>query len=151
MIKSENIKSFFQTDQIAVIGVSRKKNHFGDAVYETLKTKGLKVIPINPNTDKTQGGDVCYPNLKSIPNKIESAVILTSAKHTEDIVKEAIEYGIKNLWIQQKSDTKTAIELAEKNNINVIHHQCIMMFSEPVTGFHKFHKNIKKLFGALPK
>jgi predicted CoA-binding protein len=116
-----------------------------------MKTKGLKVIPINPNTDKTQGGDVCYPNLKSVPSKIESAVILTAAKHTDSIVKEAVEYGIKNLWIQQKSDTKTAIELAEKNNINVIHHQCIMMFSEPVTGFHKFHKSIKKLFGALPR
>lgn len=151
MVKAESIHAFFQTPPVAVIGVSRKKNHFGDVVYETLKKRGLKVIPINPNADKTQGGDVCYPNLKSLPNKVDAAVILTAAKNTDAVVKEAIEYGIKNLWIQQKSETKSAIETAEKNNINVIHHQCILMFSEPVTGFHKFHRNIKKLFGKLPK
>jgi len=150
MIKAEAINSFFKTQPIAIIGVSRKKNHFSNEVYKKMKEKGLNVIAINPNTDKVLE-DICYPNLKSIPNKIESAVILTAAKNTDAIVKEAVEYGIKNLWIQQKSETKAAIEMAEQNNINVIHHQCIMMFTEPVTGFHKFHKSIKKLFGKLPR
>lgn len=144
------INDFFKMQPIAIIGVSRKKNHFSKEVYKTMKNKGLNVIAVNPNTDLALG-DVCYPDLKSIPVKIESALVLTSPKNTDTIVKEAIEYGIKNLWIQQKSDTIEAIALAEKNNLNIIHHQCIMMFTEPVTGFHKFHKGIKNLFGKLPK
>jgi len=42
-------------------------------------------------------------------------------------------------------------EIAEKNDITIIHKQCIMKFAEPVSGIHKFHRSISKLFGALPK
>ena len=70
MVKAESIKSFFRVSPIAVIGVSRKKNHFSYMVYETMKAKGYKVIPVNPNNDKVLG-DICYPDLKSIPDKVD--------------------------------------------------------------------------------
>jgi len=150
MVKAETIQTFFKVTHIAIIGVSHNEKHFSNIVYKTMKEKGYGVIPVNPNNDIVLG-DICYPGLKSLPVKVESAVILTAPKHTDAIVKEAIDYGIKNLWIQQKSETKAAIEMAEKNNINVVHHQCIFMFTEPVTKFHKFHKSVKKLFGQLPR
>ena len=150
MTTATAIKSFYASSPIAVIGVSRKNKHFSNIIYKRMKEKGYKVLPVNPFTDKVLD-ETCYTNLRSIPFKVESALILTSAKNTDAIVKEAVEYGIKNLWIQQQSETKTAIETAEKNNINVIHHQCIMMFTEPVKGIHSFHKGIKKFLGKLPK
>jgi uncharacterized protein len=150
MTTAAAIKSFFGSSPIAVIGVSRKNKHFSNIIYKRMKEKGYKVVPVNPNTEKVLG-DNCYASLSNIPGKIESAIVLTASKNTDAIVKEAVQYGIKNLWIQQQSETKTAIETAEKNNINLIHNQCIMMFTDPVKGIHSFHKGIKKLFGKLPK
>jgi predicted CoA-binding protein len=150
MTTAAAIKSFFASSPIAVIGVSRKNKHFSNIIYKRMKEKGYKVLPVNPNAEKVLG-DNCYACLSNIPGKVESALILTASKNSDAIVKESVEYGIKNLWIQQQSETKTAIETAVKNNINVIHHQCIMMFTEPVKGIHSFHKGIKKLFGKLPK
>jgi uncharacterized protein len=150
MTTAAAINSFFASSPIAVIGVSRKNKHFSNIIYKRLKEKGYKVVPINPNTDKILG-DTCYTDISKVPGKIASAIALTASKNTDAVVKGAVEYGIKNLWIQQQSETKIAVETAEKNNINLIHHQCIMMFTEPVKGIHSFHKGIKKLFGKLPK
>jgi predicted CoA-binding protein len=69
---------------------------------------------------------------------------------TESVVRQAIENGMDNIWIQQTSETSAAIELAQTNKVNVIHHQCIFMFTQP-TGIHKFHRTIKRVFGSLPK
>jgi hypothetical protein len=47
--------------------------------------------------------------------------------------------------------SQAAIEYAVSNKVNLVTGQCILMFAEPVEGFHKFHRNLKKLFGRLPK
>jgi hypothetical protein len=47
--------------------------------------------------------------------------------------------------------SQAAIEYAVSNKVNLVAGQCILMFAEPVEGFHKFHRNLKKLFGRLPK
>jgi hypothetical protein len=35
--------------------------------------------------------------------------------------------------------------------LDIISKQCILMWAEPVKSIHKFHRNLKKLFGLLPK
>jgi len=150
MVKAATIKTFFQSSPIAFIGVSLRKDHFSRTAYETLKKNGYKLIAVNPKYTKYLE-DECYPDLKSIPFKVESALILTSPKYTETVVKEALDYGIKNLWLQQGSQTAKAIEMAQQHQVNLVYKQCIFMFAEPVTSIHKFHRSIKKLFGRLPK
>ena len=77
---------------------------------------------------------------------------------TREILKELLigieeaakEKGIKNIWIQQMSESEEALRELEGTDINYIHGKCIMMFSEP-DGMHKFHRGIIKFFGRLPK
>jgi len=69
---------------------------------------------------------------------------------TTSVIQQAIEKGIGNIWIQQKSETPEALELCRKNNINLIHNHCIFMFSQP-EGLHKFHYGMKKFFGTIPR
>jgi len=65
-------------------------------------------------------------------------------------MKQTVDKGINNVWIQQQSETPEALKLGKENGINTIHHQCIFMFTQP-TGIHKFHRGIKQFFGGLPK
>jgi predicted CoA-binding protein len=82
---------------------------------------------------------------------VEHLYIVTPAKETARVVEDAVAYGIKQIWIQQKSETPAALELARQSGIPVIHGRCMMMFAEPVGSIHGFHRWISRLFGQYPK
>jgi uncharacterized protein len=150
MITQNQIQDFLALKSFAVIGVSRNEKKFGNSIYAELRTKNFIVYPVNPNMDKYENS-VCYPDLKSLPTQPEGLFISVNKDKTIGIVKDAHSAGIKNIWIAQKSESKEAIEYCEKNNINVIYKHCLLMFLEPVEGFHKLHRFVKKVFGGLPK
>ena len=145
-----SIDSFLSTRKIAIAGVSRDPKKFGHLVFKQLRDKGFEVYPINPNVDYIDGTP-CFRNVSSLPLNIHSLLIITPKKHTRDVVSEAISKGIDSIWIQQMSDTPEAIELTRSHSLNLITGECILMHIEPVTGFHKFHRSIKRLFGRYPK
>ena len=150
MVSAQSIKTFFEQPLIAVIGVSRKPLKFSNGVYHSLKEKGLNVIPINPNVNEIDG-DICYENITEIPFEIPAALILTPALKTDEVVKQAISKGVRHIWIQNRAETQSAIDLALNNRVNLIYKQCILMFSEPVKSIHGVHKFFNKLFGKYPK
>ena len=150
MVSAQSIRTFFEQPLIAIVGVSRKPLKFSNGVYHTLKEKGLNVIPINPNAENIEG-DICYENLPSIPFEIPAVLILTLADITDKIVKQCIIKKVKHIWIQNKSETQSAIDEALQNNINLIYKQCILMFAEPVKSIHGVHRFFTKLFGKYPK
>lgn len=149
-VTKKQIEEFHSTKKFALVGVSRNPKKFGAAVIKELSPKGFDIIPVNPKADSIMDKK-CYANISSLPDDVDRVVIITKKKLTEGIVKEAISKGIKQIWIQQMSETKEAVDLAIESGANVIAKKCIFMFSEPVEGMHKFHKSIYKLFGVLPK
>lgn len=148
MATPELINEFLSLHSYALFGASQNEKRFGHSVYNTLKSKSFHVIPINPKYTKI-GADTCYDDIMSLPEKVDGAIIITSPKNTEKIIKDVIISGIKYLWIQQGCETQQSIDLAKLNNIKVISKKCILMFAEPVSGFHKFHRTIIKFFGKL--
>lgn len=143
------INEFINTRPIALVGVSRNKKKFGYQVYKRLIDNGLNVLPVNPNTDMIDDNR-CYKDIESLPSEVKSVIIMTSKKETDNIVSESIKKGVSNIWIQQHSDTKSAVELANSNGINLITGECILMYIKP-DGLHKFHVFLKKLFGTYPR
>jgi uncharacterized protein len=146
----KSIDTFLEPKKMAITGVTRNPKKFGYQVYSSLKKKGYDVYPVNPMTAEIDG-DRCYPDVSGIPADVNSLLILNSRSHTVPIVKAAVEKGIHNIWIQQMSETPEAIDIAKSGNVNLITGQCIFMFAEKVEGFHRFHRGMKKIFGALPK
>jgi uncharacterized protein len=144
------IESFLAAKKVAVAGVSRDSKKFGYSVFTALSEKGFDVYPINPNTSSL-GGTPCFQSISALPQDVKNLLILTPKNQTAGLVQEAIGKGISSIWIQQMSDTPEAIRLAESNNIQLITRQCILMWANPVTSIHKFHRSIKKIFGLLPK
>jgi len=150
MVTKTQIKEFYSQSQYAMIGVSRDKKKFGFAAFNELKKRGYNLFPVNSNTD-TIDGATCYRSVETLPSGVTAAVVMTPKKATLDVVQQLIQKGIKQIWIQQNSDTPEALEFARNNGANLIHGKCILMFSEPVAGFHKFHRTLLKLFGGLPR
>jgi len=145
-----SIDSFLSIRKVAIAGVSRNPKKFGHIVFNQLREKGFEVYPINPGTDHIAGVP-CFRSVSALPLNVHSLVILTPKKITRDVVAEAMAKGIDNIWIQQMSETKEAIELTKDHPVNLITRECILMHTDPVTGIHKFHRNIRKFFGLYPR
>ena len=150
MIALNTIESFLAQKELAFCGASRNPKKFGRVVYDTLKEKGYKLHPVHPFTDEI-AGDTCVKEIAGLPHEVKKLYIVTGKDQTTDIVEQAAKKGIREIWIQQSSDTPESIEIAEKYDITLIHKQCIMKFTDPVSGIHKFHRSINKIFGTLPK
>jgi len=144
----KDVTVFLSAGKYAVAGVSRDPKKFGHVVFKTLLKKGMDVVPVNPSAD-TIDGVRCYNSVSDLPADIKGVIFMTPKEETLSVAREAISKGIKNLWIQQGAESKATISELEKENVNLIHNECIMMFWKP-DGVHSFHRFLKKIFGRLP-
>lgn len=145
-----SIESFLATRKIAVAGVSKDQKKFGHIVFKTLIEKGFEIFPINPTTDMI-ASTPCFRNVSALPVNVHNLLILTPRKQTHEVVAEAVRKGIDHIWIQRGSETRETVDLIKAHKINLITGECILMHADPVTGIHKFHRTLKKLFGMMPK
>jgi hypothetical protein len=144
------VEDFIAQKKIAVVGVSRKKTKFGNAIYKELKQKGYNVFPINPHMN-TFEGDVCYPDLLSLPEKIDAVIINVPPAQTEKVVREAKQAGINKVWLQQGSQSDEAVKFCEENGIDCVSNECILMFAQPSAFMHRAHKWVWGILGKLPQ
>jgi uncharacterized protein len=149
MATLQAIKDFLSVKELAIAGVSRNPKKFGFMVFHELMKRGYRLYPINPNTDKIQDTK-CYKSVLELPLTITSLYIVTPKENTEQILRDAIANGIKNIWIQQKSETSEALAYAAEQRINLVYGECIIMFISPHESFHKFHRLLRTLFGKMP-
>jgi len=149
MNSKKTVEEFLAQKKIAVVGVSRKKTKFGNAIYRELKQKGYYVFPINPNI-KEYEGVICYPDLYSLPEKIDAVVINVPPEQTEKVVREAKETGVTKVWLQQGSQSENAVKYCEENGIDCVSNECILMFAQPSAFIHRAHKWVWGVLGKLP-
>ena len=142
------IADFFKTKTLALVGASSKPNSFGLIAYTDLKKKGYRVYPVNPNYPEIRG-DRCYKSIVELPSGIEAAVFMLSPSAAEQAVAEACTFGIKRIWFQQGANYDAGIKAAQAAGMQVVSKKCILMYAEPVTGIHSFHRFLARLFGRL--
>ena len=150
MNSRKSVEEFLSQKKIAVVGVSRKRNKFGNIIYRELKKKGYRVYPVNPNTNNIEQ-DICYPDLFSLPEKIDAVIINVPPSQTEKVVREVKGAGINKVWLQQGSQSDKAVNYCEQNGIECISNECILMFAEPAGFMHRAHRWVWGVLGKLPQ
>ena len=151
MINSrKTIDEFMQLKTLAVIGVSRNKDKFGNLIYRDMKAKGYKMLAINPKLDMVEG-DRCYAGLGALPEVPQGVIICIAPSETIPVIEEAARLGIKYVWLQQGANSPEGEAKAKELGLNLVSGECIFMFADPVESIHKFHRFINKVFGKLPK
>jgi hypothetical protein len=139
------IEEFVQQKKFAVVGVSREPKKFGNYIYKELSGKGFGVIPVNPHMDKFDS-HVCYRNLLEIPEKVDGAIVVVPPEQAEAVVRDASAAGIPRVWLQQGSESDSAISFCRDHGVEVVAGKCIMMFAPPVSSFHRVHRFVWNLF-----
>lgn len=149
MTTKQTIDRFLEQKHMAVAGVSLTSTKFGTIVFRHLLKHGYQVYPVNPKHQMFDG-HTCYPDIASLPNSVTALVTVTKPEITSELVKQAGAKGIKQIWMQQGSESAEALQIAKDQGIEVISGKCIMMFAEPVRSVHAFHRFLTKLFGKYP-
>lgn len=149
MTTTQSINQFLSQEKIAVAGVSRTRQKFGNAIYKELRKKGYQVFPVHPSMDDYQGQQ-CFHSLEELPEDVSALVINTKNDTTLQLIRDAKRKGIQHIWLQQGSVNKDAIGALQDSGLNIISRQCILMHAGEVKGMHAFHRWLKKSFGKFP-
>ncbi|MBH52231.1 MAG: CoA-binding protein [Chloroflexi bacterium] len=104
---------------IAVVGLSPDPERPSHYVSKYLQEAGYRIIPVNPNLTSVLG-ETCYPDLKSIPIKVDMVDVFRRPEYTPDIVNDAVEIGVKFVWLQDKVINNEAESIAESNGIPIV-------------------------------
>lgn len=111
---------------IAVVGLSTEKTKASNMVASYLQDEGYRIIPVNPRATEILG-EKCYPDLKSIPEKIDVVDIFRPASEVPAIVDEAIEIGARAVWMQLRIIDLPSADRALAAGLAVIVDKCIKM------------------------
>lgn len=123
----EEIKKILSSSKtIAVIGISPKEDRPSYIVASYLKSKGYRIIPVRPDEEWILGEKV-YRSLLEIPKEIRVDVvdIFRRSEDVPPIVEEAVQRGIKVVWMQEGVIHKEAGEKAEKAGLKVVMDRCM--------------------------
>lgn len=142
---ASGFENFWRNGSFAVIGDAKKKN-FPILTYRGLVKLGKTVFPVDPSMEEIEG-DRVYPDLASLPHKVEAAVLEVPKEDTKDWVMKAAEAGIDEIWIHMGRETPEALKLAQEKGMNVRSGTCAVMYLTPEFSYHSVHKWIMKLIG----
>jgi acetyltransferase len=94
-----NLRNMFSAKAVALVGATEKEGAVGRTIMENLlRSKKEKVYPVNPNSKKILEVGA-YPDIASIPERVELAVIATPAHTVPGVVEECGKAGVDGVVI----------------------------------------------------
>jgi len=108
---------------IAMVGLSPKEDRPSFHVARYLIAQGYTVIPVNPGQREILG-QACYPDLKSIPVKVDMVDVFRKSEDVPPIAAAAIAIGAKSLWLQLGVFNREAAEQAAAAGLDVVMDRC---------------------------
>jgi len=112
---------------VAIVGLSPDPSRPSHMVASYLARNGYNVIPVNPEAQEILG-ESSYPDLGSIPKRVEIVDIFRRSEEVMPIVDEAIKIGAKVVWMQEGVINEEAASRARDAGLLVVMNKC--MFKE---------------------
>jgi hypothetical protein len=144
-----NIQEFIAGKRLAVAGASRTtKTKFGNMAATELERRGYDVSFVHPEAESINGKPA-YPSLDALQGQVDGVVVSLPAEKGADVLRDAAAAGIRNVWIQQGGESPELVKLGQELELNLVTGKCILLYAQPVRGFHVLHRWVAKLTGQL--
>ncbi len=107
----KKLDSIFKPKRIALIGVSNRPDSVGGIVLNNLVKGGFEgvIYPVNPKREAVFGIP-CFPNISSLPQTPDLAVIMTAAKFVPGLIRECGEAGVSGIIIMSAGFKESGAE-----------------------------------------
>jgi uncharacterized protein len=142
------IQDFIHCKRLALVGVSRSGQKFGNQALTELKAHGYEVYPVHPSAREI-GGELCYPNPGTLNGRVDAVFVCVPPQQAAQVLREAAAAGMRNVWLQQGAESPGVLALARELGLNFVHGKCVLMYAPPAGSYHGWHRVFTKLVGQL--
>ena len=118
----EDILKNYKT--VATVGLSSNPERPSNIAAGYLKDNGYTIIPVNPNEKQVFGTDA-YPDLRSVPQKVDVVQIFRKSEDVPPLVEDAIKMGAKAVWMQEGVINEAAAQRATGAGLAVVMDKCM--------------------------
>ncbi|MEM2137678.1 MAG: CoA-binding protein [Candidatus Anstonellaceae archaeon] len=125
MNEPETIAAILKMKTIAVVGLSDNPERPSFRVAKYLAEHSYEIIPVNPAISEWLGRK-SYPDVLSVPQKIDVVDVFRKPEAVPEIAELAIEVGAKALWLQEGVVHDEAAKKAESAGLLVVMDRCLM-------------------------
>jgi predicted CoA-binding protein len=109
---------------IAIVGLSADWFRPSYFAAKYMQEHGFKIIPVNPKYTEILG-EKCYPDLKSVPEKVDMVDVFRKSADCPPIATEAVAIGAKVLWLQLGVENDEAKAIAETGGLEFVQNRCV--------------------------
>ena len=135
---------------IAIVGLSADWFRPSYFAAKYMQEHGFKIIPVNPKYTEILG-EKCYPDLKSIPEKVDMVDVFRKSADCPPIATEAVAIGAKVLWLQLGVENDEAKAIAETGGLEFVQNRCVKIeFARLFGGLSWFGVNTRIISSRRP-
>lgn len=137
-------EEFYNSDNFALVGMSKKRNNFAWYIHKIFTRAGRKVYPLHPAGGEKNGVRL-YEKMEDLPEKPDACIVCTNLKKNNAVIPYLAESGIDNIWFQDGSYNKTVLKMAADHKLNPIT-GCVLMYFPGISFGHRVHRFFHELF-----
>jgi predicted CoA-binding protein len=113
-----------ESHTIAIVGLSADWYRPSYFAAKYMQEHGFRIIPVNPKYTEILG-EKCYPDLQSIPDKVDMVDVFRKSADCAPIAHEAVTIGAKVLWLQIGVENDEARDIAQKGGLAFVQNRCV--------------------------
>lgn len=144
-----SLKPFFDSLGVAIIGASKKPNKLSYGIVKNLTLYGYQgaIYPVNPKEDEILGL-TCYPDILSVPDPVDLAVIILPAASILSIIQDCNKRGIKAITVISGGfkELGSEGEELEKKLVSYVKENHMRMVGPNCVGTMSLHSGLNTTF-----
>jgi hypothetical protein len=115
------------------VGVSSNPEKESHGIFHYLQEHGYQMIPVNPTALEILG-QKAYPDLDSVPIKVEVVQVFRRPEDVPPEVEAAIRIGAQIVWMQEGVVNEQAAARAEAAGLKVVMDRCMRKTHQRLIG-----------------
>lgn len=122
-----------ESKTIAVVGMSPRPDRPSHYVAKYLMEQGYNIIPVNPAIGEVLGLK-SYPDLVSVPERVDMVDIFRRSSQVPPVVEDAIAAGARFIWMQDGVVNEEAAARARAAGMSVVMDNCTLREHSRICG-----------------
>ncbi|RSK50702.1 PLP-dependent aspartate aminotransferase family protein [Bacillus canaveralius] len=131
--ETENGNEVQRAKTLAVVGLSSNPGRPSHRLARKMQRLGYRIIPVNPRETEVLG-EKAYPDLTSIPFKVDIVQVFRSPEAAVEIAEEAGKIKPKVFWLQEGVISPKAVEVAKESGLEVVQNRCTYKEAQRLRG-----------------
>jgi len=148
-----DVQHFLGRRRLAIVGVSRNDRDFTRVLFREFVKRGYDAVPVHPGVAEIEGRP-CFGHIGEIAPPVDTALVLTPAAVTNEVVHDCAAAGVTHVWMFRAAGagavSPEAVAFCRSQGIRLVDGECPFMFFRGSGFIHQVHRLIRRITGRYP-